>query len=82
MDREGSPTMLGEEAGTKNSEGNQEQDEGPKRSAWVTFFVYVMRQSYVLSLIAMMVSLNLYILGEQLEFVSWIEAVLVVFWEI
>ncbi|XP_052229514.1 piezo-type mechanosensitive ion channel component 1-like isoform X2 [Dreissena polymorpha] len=55
MDREGSPTMLGEEAGTKNSEGNQEQDEGPKRSAWVTFFVYVMRQSYVLSLIAMMV---------------------------
>ncbi|XP_052818789.1 piezo-type mechanosensitive ion channel component 1-like isoform X1 [Mya arenaria] len=61
-EREGSPTMLSQDEvdAPGSPTGSTKKLAESKRSAWVSMFVYIMRQSYVLSLIAMMVWSILY----------------------
>ena len=57
-DRSGSPTMLVTDDEMDAADGTDsptKQINRDKRSGWVSALVFIMRQSYVLSLIAMMV---------------------------
>lgn len=57
-DRSGSPTMLvtdDELDGMEETDRPAKKKKSDKRSGWVSAMVFIMRQSYVLSLIAMMV---------------------------
>lgn len=59
-DRSGSPTMLAADDQPESSEETDhlQKERNDKRAGWVSALVYIMRQSYVLSLIAMMVCMH------------------------
>ncbi|XP_060599283.1 piezo-type mechanosensitive ion channel component 2-like isoform X3 [Ruditapes philippinarum] len=69
-ERSGSPTMLGtdDEADVSDETDGRDKKQSEKRSPWVSALVFVMGQSYVLSLIAMM--------AWSITFHSWLTFVL------